>query len=795
MPAHNREDILIGLFWLVFETIIYAFIVSAITLRLLSVIPLIILVAILVAIILAWRRHGVRTRMLVLSQRFVMFLTVPPLMGIALGLLVVTILVHVKPYVPFLADIPFAWVEVGAGGAVFLIGIIIFEIVCWRFNRMDITASRCYYVIRKIDRLSAEEKYFFENDANFHAIRREARVLDQLARRDNACIRRRFLLRYTITPGKDFLRGLSASSLPREAELAASANKLCGEGDKRHWRAYGNPVQPLQFNKIFGSQLDDLFNYSHGFRTYDTGSPRFVTMVVKGPPGAGKSTHALQMCVSLACQGNFCMYYSLEEEREGLLKSAQNFGWDNPEEPPYNEKGEPILRGAQPQNTPRQGNYQGVRHSSFAKSRSQLKKRQKTLKKQASGETPETATESTSGVVLVSSLGGRAMSFRRRMGRLRKVWGGRLSNTGDLPEVARCVVIDSLEGFANVGLEHAGQIAVPRDELLALKDFFRDRCQMLVIVAEDDGSNKPGYVDFVADVVIQLGRRADPKTEYTILTAEVLKARNQKHALGQHQIKFISKEDIENATGAAIQIVHNLTPGIQVLPSLHYHLSLSAREETFDEHFLSTGLAGLDEMFNGDPNFDKNRESQDHPEAESLIRGDQLRLRRPSATALLGSGGTAKSMIAMNFLIEGIRENTKTLLLSFRDDEGTIINRPIAQGGGRMRFSFASPETRGAANDKVDVRTYCHQFEWTIDDIARWVRSKQRPARLPYLFTQGPASYKTFQNSVILKREAEAVQTFLERLEKSVLPTMRGQTARVQYFSMPMTRHGRSFSR
>src|SRR5262249_51779491 len=140
------------------------------------------------------------------------------------------------------------------------------------------------------------------------------------------------------------------------------------------------------------------------------------------------------------------------------------------------------------------------------------------------------------GTVLVSSLGHRAMHVSSRMDELRKEWA---QLPGKLP---RCVVIDSLEGFGNVGLGEGGKPGLLRDQLLEVKDFFRDRCDMLLILVEDDGSGRLGYVDFVADAVIQLGRR--DKDGYTILYAEVQKARNQTHALGQHQMKIRSRHDL-----------------------------------------------------------------------------------------------------------------------------------------------------------------------------------------------------------------------------------------------------------
>src|SRR5262249_8947090 len=154
-------------------------------------------------------------------------------------------------------------------------------------------------------------------------------------------------------------------------------------------------------------------------------------------------------------------------------------------------------------------------------------------------------------------------------------------------------------------------------------------------LAEHDGSERPSYVDFIADAVIQLGRRDEDN--YIILFAEVLKARNQTHALGRHQLKIRSKRDLAAARGGSGAESEagvgkgGSEPGVLIYPSLDYILSQSRTRPTFDKRPLSSGFTGLDALLGADR---------------------AVGLRRQSASALLGPGSTGKSLISMNFLIE-----------------------------------------------------------------------------------------------------------------------------------------------
>ena len=65
--------------------------------------------------------------------------------------------------------------------------------------------------------------------------------------------------------------------------------------------------------------LDELIN---------GGIPKGHIVSVLGTPGTGKSTLALQFTYEGLKNGENCIYLSLEECEEDIIKTAEMFGWD-----------------------------------------------------------------------------------------------------------------------------------------------------------------------------------------------------------------------------------------------------------------------------------------------------------------------------------------------------------------------------------------------------------------------------------------------------------------------------------
>ena len=90
----------------------------------------------------------------------------------------------------------------------------------------------------------------------------------------------------------------------------------------------------------------------------------------------------------------------------------------------------------------------------------------------------------------------------------------------------------------------------------------------------------------------------------------------------------------------------------------------------------------------------------------------------------------------MNFLIEGIRENSRTLLLSLREDPSAVIDVTVPQEEGRIRFSWQA--SRREWRDKKQV------ILWTPEArrrAAETLSMSGRRSRRICLFVHAPMRY------------------------------------------------------
>jgi len=58
------------------------------------------------------------------------------------------------------------------------------------------------------------------------------------------------------------------------------------------------------------------------------GIPKGSSVLVAGGPGTGKSILCRQICFNLVSKGKKCMYVSFEENKDRIVKSMENFGWN-----------------------------------------------------------------------------------------------------------------------------------------------------------------------------------------------------------------------------------------------------------------------------------------------------------------------------------------------------------------------------------------------------------------------------------------------------------------------------------
>jgi KaiC/GvpD/RAD55 family RecA-like ATPase len=401
----------------------------------------------------------------------------------------------------------------------------------------------------------------------------------------------------------------------------------------------------------------------------DDNSPGTGNIVIRGRPGTGKSTLALQISVATCLQtkGKYCSaYFSLEEKPEHLRFHAESFGWGNylrplihlhsPGDNVEHTKLAEILKKvlSQPDDCPMLTNENRICNTEhFFSHEGSLGK---------------------PGCVLLPSLSPRALSlsdedssdiFWQRFEQLEYLLkAGRtlreqekqdksLTDTCKFPDL-RVVCIDSMNVFGNKLLS--------REEIFRIFDLFK-RYQVIgiVIVEEDehqvespDSRLHGDTIEYLADMVIALKNEADKG--YFIRYLEIVKSRYQHQVYGKHPFKighshkntttdlFTSweKNSIEN---------YSRNCGITIFPSLHYIMYATEKMKAQnDQNEFDFGIKEMSDIL--PPNF-----------------------KSPSIVLIEGPRSTFKSTLGINFLLSGICDFENVLLIRLNENLVFTENR------------------------------------------------------------------------------------------------------------------------
>ncbi|MBW8002183.1 MAG: hypothetical protein FVQ80_09175 [Planctomycetes bacterium] len=341
-----------------------------------------------------------------------------------------------------------------------------------------------------------------------------------------------------------------------------------------------------------------------------------LLMLLSGPPGSGKSTFNLELCCRLASESNLelgkiaedgisSMYISSESQTTFLIEQAGNFGWNK------NNK-DIIVPWGKTSSSPAVHIY-GREHSELSEKK-----------------TPEEYFEL-----------------------IHERWSERFGKTGK----ASIIVFDSLNVLPKQW---------PYDEVMKaiIKCCLRGPLFMIATVDTDiglEGTQKPTEWDYYADLVIALGY--DIEESYLVRKMQIVKARYQDHADGEHRLKINSTPSKEE-TGIE-ETQHPMSPyikegGIFVFPSIHRQLSVARRRiEGNDEKIQKASNKSIPMPFD-----DLNKIVDN----EGLPRG--------YCTAIVGSRGGMKSHLAYYTLLKFLEDNKneRALIISLRDTEQAAIN-------------------------------------------------------------------------------------------------------------------------
>jgi circadian clock protein KaiC len=246
---------------------------------------------------------------------------------------------------------------------------------------------------------------------------------------------------------------------------------------------------------------------------------------------------------------------------------------------------------------------------------------------------------------------------------------------------AKRVVLDTIEtlfsGFTN--------LALVRTELRRLFGWMKDKGLTAVITGErgQDGLlTRHGLEEYVADCVILLDNRTND--QITTRRLRVVKYRGSAH--GADEYPFLIDSD-----------------GISVLPA-----SSPGHNEPLSSEIISTGIAGLDDMF----------------EKRGLYRG--------SSVLLSGDAGSGKTTIGSHFIDAACSRGERCLLFGFEEDAEESRRNALSVGidlsrwikAGLLRLDMVRPSVSGLEMHLARVHRNLHAFKpdlVVVDPISAFI--------------------------------------------------------------------------
>jgi circadian clock protein KaiC len=193
---------------------------------------------------------------------------------------------------------------------------------------------------------------------------------------------------------------------------------------------------------------------------------------------------------------------------------------------------------------------------------------------------------------------------------------------------AKRVVLDTIESLFS-GLTNT---AILRSEIRRLFQWLKEKGVTTIITGErgDNSLTRQGLEEYVSDCVILLDFRVIEQIATRRL--RIVKYRGSTH--GTNEYPFLIDEN-----------------GVSVLPITSLKL-----EHTTSTEIISTGLPGLDKLFNGGGYY------------------------RGNSTLVTGSAGTAKTILAAYFALSSCKRKEKVLYFSFEESPHQLERNMLSVG-------------------------------------------------------------------------------------------------------------------
>jgi KaiC/GvpD/RAD55 family RecA-like ATPase len=384
------------------------------------------------------------------------------------------------------------------------------------------------------------------------------------------------------------------------------------------------------------SWFDELFR--GGIRIFDD---KVTTMLIKGPPGSGKSTMALELCYRLGIKHSYkSLYISIESDKEQIISNIkESFCWEKALDKEHyistlNDKGDS------------KDTHLGIWNP---------KKLQNWIK---ISEIVDSAFNTIANLYKIK--------FSKSIYQDIKFWFSNRGMEADNKFQPNVLVVDSLNvvpiNERAQAFQHFLKISQKRKET---------RLMIFILDGTLSADNNP-FWDYFCDIIIELNY--NKSNDYYMRTFEIIKARYQEHVWGTHQLKIYPK-DKNTQLDDDIKLLRahpfRNEGGIFIFPSIHYYLSRYKRKPAKDN-------PNYDETY--PPSLNKillsasTKENDNNDGISTKINNSGFPNGR--CTAFIGCRGGHKSHLGylhlLNRLCMGINQSgygESVLVISLRDDE------------------------------------------------------------------------------------------------------------------------------
>lgn len=354
-------------------------------------------------------------------------------------------------------------------------------------------------------------------------------------------------------------------------------------------------------------------------------------IIIKGMPGTGKSTLALQMAVSCTQFGNnySSAYISMEEQIDHVKNKADLFGWESWLTP-----------------------MKKINNLKESASQSELGHFLEEVLYPEGSNKPTVLLPALSPRNIFPSETGEKKLFWERYQQLESFlkaceWINKESvkevDLGKRKPELRMVFIDSLNTF--------GDRMLDREEIFRIFDLFKQHKIIGVFILEvndpatSQSINTPhqNTIEYMADTVISL--QASDNNGYYSRYLEIEKSRYQHQIYGKHPYRIKGNEVKDQEPG--------FRPAYNIFPSLHYLVSVLKQSGNGNGQSGDSVPLPKDEFDFGIQGIEK------------IIRKN---LKQNCVLTIEGPKATFKSSMAENFLIRGLIKNESVLLIRLQDN-------------------------------------------------------------------------------------------------------------------------------